>query len=154
VIDLQQNRLIQSGGQESLTVLVDGIAAQPFAHLLFGPVRGWIPTRMPTVPVGEGFDKRRALARARLCDGAEGRLVHDVDVVPVDQDRIKAVGRRAVCGRVLDGRHRFDRRVLHVPIVFANENHRQLPDDRKVERLMKGTDVGGAVAEETDGDLS
>ena len=44
-----------------------------------------------------------------------------------------------------------DRRVFHVKVVFADEDHRQLPDRGQVQGLVKRADVGGAVAEEADG---
>src|SRR5256885_8114630 len=55
---------------------------------------------------------------------------------------------------MLDGGDGCNRRVFHVLVVLAHENHRKLPDDGEVERLVEGPDVGRAVAEETDGDLS
>src|SRR5258708_140681 len=51
-------------------------------------------------------------------------------------------------------RYRADRRVLHVQVVLADEQHRQGPDGRDVERLVEGADIGGAVAEEGDGHLA
>src|SRR2546423_11351944 len=55
---------------------------------------------------------------------------------------------------MLDGGYRSYRRVLHVLVVLADEDHRQFPDDSQVERLVEGADVGGPVPEETDRDLS
>jgi hypothetical protein len=52
------------------------------------------------------------------------------------------------CGDIGNGR------VFHVEVVFAHEHHRQLPDSGKVECLMEGADVCGAVAEETDRDIA
>ncbi len=66
-------------------------------------------------------------ARARSI-AVRADLVHGVDVVAVDDDRLEAVGRRPVGGRVLDGGHRADRRVLHVLVVLAHEHDRRLPD--------------------------
>ena len=64
--------------------------------------------------------------------------------------RGKPVGRRAIRGRMLDRGHAADRRVFHVEIVLADEDHRQLPHRGEVQRLVEGADVGGAVAEEAD----
>ena len=53
-------------------------------------------------------------------------------------------------------RHRGDvgdRRVFHVEIVLADEDHRQLPHRREIQRLVKRADIGGAVAEEADRDV-
>src|SRR2546423_14293525 len=55
---------------------------------------------------------------------------------------------------MLDGGYRSYRRVLHVLVVLADEDHRQFPDDSRVERLWEGADVGGPVPEETYRDLS
>ena len=54
---------------------------------------------------------------------------------------------------MLHRRHVADRRVLHVEIVLADEDDRQLPDRREIERLVERADIGGAVAEETDRDV-
>ena len=51
---------------------------------------------------------------------------------------------------MLDRRHLADRGVFHVEIVLADEDHRQLPHRREVQRLVEGADIGGAVAEEAD----
>src|SRR5690606_40399260 len=80
-------------------------------------------------------------------------LIDDVDVVTVDQDRLEAVGARAIGGRVLDGRDLVDRRVFHVAVVLADEYDRQLPYDREVQRLVKRADIRRAVAEQADRDL-
>ncbi len=53
-------------------------------------------------------------------------------------------------------RHRGDvgdRRIFHVEIVLADEDHRQLPHHGEVQRLVEGADIGGAVAEEADRDV-
>ena len=87
-------------------------------------------------------------------DGRPRHLVHGVDVVAVDDDRLEAVGRRAVRGRVLHRGHVADRGVLHVLVVLADEDDRRLPDRGHVERLVEGADVRRAVAEEADRDLA
>ena len=76
-----------------------------------------------------------------------GAIDH-VGVVAVDHDLLEPIGRGAVAGRMLHRRHVADRRVLHVEIVLADEDHRQLPDRGEVQRLVERADVGGAVAEE------
>ena len=43
-----------------------------------------------------------------------------------------------------------DRRVFHVEIVLADEDHRQLPHRGEIQRFVEGADIGGAVAEEAD----
>ena len=54
---------------------------------------------------------------------------------------------------MLDRGHLADRRVFHVEIVLADEDHRQLPDRGEIQRLVEGADIGGAVAEEADRDV-
>ena len=51
---------------------------------------------------------------------------------------------------MLDRRDAADRRILHVEVVLAAEDHRQLPHRGEIQRLVEGADVGGAVAEEAD----
>jgi hypothetical protein len=43
-----------------------------------------------------------------------------------------------------------DRRIFHVEIVLADEDHRQLPHHGEIQRFVEGADIGGAVAEEAD----
>ena len=72
------------------------------------------------------------------------------DVVAVDRDVVDAVAGRALLERrrVLRGR----RRELGVPVVLAEEDHRQLPHRGEVDRLVEGAVRDRAVAEERDRD--
>ena len=108
---------------------------------------------MPEVTVGAGLDDRRAVARASPVRRRGDGVPHDHDVVAVDQLGRDAVRGGAVGGRVVHGGHRGDRRVLHVEVVLADEQHRESPHRGEVERLVEGADVGRPVAEEGDGDL-
>ena len=63
------------------------------------------------------------------------------------------VRRRARRRRILDRGDVADRRVFHVEVVLADEDDRQLPHRREVQRLVERADVGRAVAEERDRDL-
>jgi hypothetical protein len=53
----------------------------------------------------------------------------------------------------LHRRHLADRRVFHVEIVLADEDHRQLPDRGEIQRLVERADIGRAVAEEAHRDV-
>ena len=99
------------------------------------------------VAIGQGLDEGRAVAAPGAVDGPPGGLQHGVRVVPVDDDRLQAVGGGPVGRRPLDGRHLADRRVLHVPVVLAHEDHRRLPDHGEVQRFVERADVGRPVAE-------
>ena len=77
--------------------------------------------------------------------------IDHVGIIAIDDDPFQPIGRRAVGGGMLDGGHFADRRVLHVEIVLADEDHRQLPDRREIQRLVERPDIGRAVAEEADG---
>ena len=108
---------------------------------------------MAAVPVGQAFDQRGPLARARLVIGGLRGAIDHVGIVAVDHDALEPVGGGAVGGRL---RHRgdvADRRVFHVEIVLADEDHRQLPHRGEIERLVEGADIGGAVAEEAGRDV-
>ncbi len=100
--------------------------------------------------VGHALDERRPVACPRPRIGIAGGAVDDVGVVAVDDDPIQPVRRRTVRGRMLHRGHAPDRRVLHVKVVLADEDHGQLPHRREVQRLVEGADIGGAVAEEAD----
>ena len=54
---------------------------------------------------------------------------------------------------MLDSSHVVNRRVFHIEVVFADEHNRQLPDDSKIDRLMKRANVRCTVTEEAHGDL-
>ena len=103
--------------------------------------------------VGERLDDRRAAAGASPVRRRGDGVPHGDDVVAVDQLGRDAVRGRAVGGRVGHGGHRRDRRVLHVEVVLADEQHRESPHRGEVERLVERADVGRPVAEEGDGDL-
>ena len=103
--------------------------------------------------VGQALDQRRAAVRPRLVERLDRLAVDDVGVVAVDHNLRQAIGRRAVAGRA---RHRgdvADRRVFHVEVVLADEDHRQLPYHGEVQRLVERADVSGAIAEEADRDV-
>ena len=86
-------------------------------------------------------------------NGLRDRLADDDDVVAVDDAGGDVVGGRSVCCRVVDRGDGVDRRVLHVEVVLADEQDRQLPDRGEIERLVERPDVRRTVTEEGDGDL-
>ena len=101
-----------------------------------------------------GLDDRRAVAGAGPVRGRGDGVPHDQDVVAVDELGRDAGtpgrGRRPGWSAAVTER---DRRVLHVEVVLADEQDRQLPHRGEVERLVERADVGRPVAEEGDGDL-
>ncbi len=133
---------------EPLAIELDRIALLPLFQLALGPVFGRVGARVAAVPIGHAFDQRRPAARARLVVGGNGSAVDHVGVVAVDHDARQPVARGAVGGRMRHGRDVADRRIFHIEIVLAHEDHRQLPHRGEIERLVEGADVGGAVAEE------
>ena len=129
------------------------VAGHPLLDLRGRAVLRRVGAAVPEVPVGQRLDHGRPAAGPGPVDRLGHRVVHRDHVVAVDEHAGHAVGRGAVGGRVGDGGDRRDRGVLHVAVVLAHEEHRQLPDRGQVERLVEGADVGGAVAEERDRDL-
>ena len=108
---------------------------------------------MSAVPISQAFDQGRPAAGARLVIGGARGAIDDVGVVAVDDDARQPIGGGAVGRRM---RHRgdvADRRIFHVEIVLADEDHRQLPHCGEIQRLVEGADIGGAVAEEADRDV-
>jgi hypothetical protein len=69
---------------------------------------------MTAVPIGLGLDQARPATFARSCEHLGGRFVHELDVVTVDQYGFETIGTGPVGGRVLDGGHFADGRVLHI----------------------------------------
>src|SRR5262249_35384004 len=79
--------------------------------------------------------------------------INDVGVIAVDENWFEPVGRSSIRRRMLDRGDFADWRILHVEIVLAHEDDRQFPDRCEVQRFVEGTDIGGAVAEETYRDI-
>ena len=103
-------------------------------------------------PVGVGLDQRRPTAAPGNGDSVGDHRADRMDVVAVNHDRRQPVRRGLVSGRARGGDHRADRGVLHVLVVLADEQHRQLPDRREIDRLVERADVHRTVTEEADGD--
>ena len=135
---------------KALAIDHDRIALKPFLEFARGPVFGRVGARMAGMAIGQAFDERGTAALARLFERGERSPIDDVGIVAIDDDALKTVGRRAIACGMFHRRHVADRRVLHIKIVLADENDRQLPDGGEIERLVKSPDIGRAVAEETD----
>ena len=131
----------------------DRVVGEPRLDLLGRAVRAGVGAAVPAVAVRLRLDQRRPAARPGAFDGRPGGEVHGVGVVAVDDRRLQAVGRRPVGGGVADGGDLADRRVLHVQVVLAHEDRRQLVHGGEVERLVEGADVRRPVTEEGHGDL-
>ena len=137
-----QAAALQQGGQSR-----DRVVLAQIGHLVLGSIHLRVALEVAEVAVGLDFDQAGAFAAARAPDRRRHRLVHLDRVVVRHLDAGHAVGRGAV-GHPVDGRgaglgHR-DRPL----VVLADEDHRQLPQGRQVQRLMKGALVGRAFAEE------
>ena len=137
---------------------VDGerVVGLPGLDLARRPVLAGVGPRVAAVPVGQRLDQRRARRR----DGrARGRR-RARQVAPrrrrcrrrrPARARTPRRGPRPGAGTAVMSR---DRGVLHVEVVLADEDDRQLEHRGVVERLVEGADVGRAVAEEAHGDLA
>ncbi len=99
------------------------------------------------MPVGPCLDERRPATVPAEPIQASRAVVHRIRVVAVHQEALQPVCAGAICCRIRDGGHGPDRRVFHVHVVLADEDHGQLPDRREVERLMERADVRGPVTE-------
>ena len=99
--------------------------------------------RRATDPRRPGPDRRRAAAVA--CTASASLPSTRIDSRPYADARSAAGCSTAVTVA--------DRRVLHVEVVLADEDDRQLPDRGEVQRLVERADVRGPVAEEADRDL-
>ena len=135
-------------GCEALLHARDGVAVKPGLELVLGPGVAQVDAeRVLAVAVGHRLDQGRPLAGA----GAVYRLAqYEVDldaVVAVHGDAGDLVGGRAV--RDLgDGRGVPVGRGERVLVVLADEDYRQLPHRREVERFVEDALIRRAVAEE------
>ncbi len=102
-------------------------------------------------PVREAFQKRRSAAAPGLGEKASERLAHRHDVVPVDRLALEAE-RGDDVAHALDVRVGRARGELGEAVVLADEDHRQPPERREVDRLDEDPALDRAVAEEDDGD--
>ena len=132
---------------------IDRVMLEPALEFLGGAVLRRVGARVSIVAVRLGLDDRRAIPRPSARRGGGDGVTDDHDVVAVDDLCRDPVGRSPVGGGVVGGGDGCDRRVLHVKVVLAHEEDRQLPDRGHVERLVERADVGGAIAEEGHGDL-
>ena len=120
------------------------------------PLPGRADRPVPAARCGRAIDRsctraasgRRPRARATASFAA----IHLEHVVAVHHVARNGVALRA--HRDLDRGQVSRRRVIRRrPVILADEDHRQFPDRREVERLVEGALVGGAVAEEAGGDV-
>lgn len=133
---------------------VQRVVLEPAFDLLGRTVGRRVGTAVAEVPVGRGLQQGGPVScPGPPRQGGDGVPDRD-DVVAVDRLARDAVGGRPVGGGPGDRGDVGDRRVLHVQVVLADEEHRQLPYGGQVERLVEGSDVGRAVAEEGHRDLA
>src|SRR5262249_45397616 len=98
------------------------------------------------------LEERRPLAGTRARYRAARRLAHREDVVAVNGRRGHAI-RSGALDQALARRDRSEPSADAVVVVLAHEDDREPPRARHVHRLVKGTLVRGAVAEERGDDL-
>src|SRR6185369_4214984 len=105
VVDRVQRGFVDATCNEPRALGGDGVAGLPRLDLLVRPVLAGIGAGVAAVAVGDGLDERRALAGPGPRDHPPRPLVDRLDVVAVDDDRLKPVRGGAVRGRPRDGRH-------------------------------------------------
>src|SRR5262245_6234714 len=128
----------------------DGIALRhPFLLLCLRPVigAGDIANVMSVVTVGLELEESRALASPGTLDVLRRHGVDVTNVLAVDRLGGDPEG-LSPCDNVPRRRLR-EMRVLVVAVVFAREDHRQLPELREVQLLIKEALTESALAEET-----
>ena len=130
---------------------LDRVFALPLLDLLALAVDLGVGGRVAAVAVGEGLDQRRALLLAGEPDPLGDRLADGDHVHAVDPVSRHAVALRLL-GEVGLRRVALDRGAHPVEVVLDQEEDRQLPERRQVHRLAEVAGVGGAVAEDADGD--
>ena len=131
-----------------------GSRASQGVDLLLRTVFRRVGAGVAVMAIGLGFDQRRAVPRACFLTGRGGDTEDSSASVAVDDDRFQAVRRSAVGRRTPHRGDALDRGVFHVLVVLAHEDHRRLPHRGQADPLVERTNVGGAVAEKTDGDLA
>ena len=128
----------------------DRVAGQPFRDFVRRPVGTHVALVVSPVPVGLRLDQRRPLAGTCAAD----RLARDPQrlqyVVSVRDHAGHRVGIRAHRD-VLDRLVLVLAREFSVEVIFADVDGGEVPQRRKVERLVKRALVGRPVAEEGDG---
>ena len=134
--------------EQALVIHRDRVAVHPGFDLAGRSILAGVGPGMSAVAIGDGLDQSRSLPLPGVFDCGPGHDVDGVGVVAIDHDRLESVGRCAPGGRVANRGDEIDRRVLHVEIVLAHEDHRKVPDHCEVQGLVEGSDVGGAVTEE------
>ena len=108
---------------------------------------------MAAPAIGDVLHQRRTFPGARPFHRPADRGVDSVQIVAVRRLARHAIARRPV-GDARDGKGLAGRVGHGVLVVLTDEHYRQRPDGRHVERLVKWSAVGRAVAKETETDSS
>ena len=101
---------------------------------------------MAAQPIGPRFDKGWPVTAPGASDRRIGSAPHALDVVAIDGLRRDAEGGGSRHDRAR--RHGVGRREFTVAIVLADENDRQPPQRRNIERFQQYAAIGCPVAEE------
>ena len=128
----------------------DGAALFPFLDVFARPVREIAhPFGMSSRAVSATLDQGRPLARSCPANGLAGDFIDPQNVVAVELEPRHAVA----FGPVADTR--VPCRILEWHfggklIVFADEQHRQVPDAGQVQPFVKGAVIGRPISEKSD----
>jgi hypothetical protein len=134
-------------GQQFLLETADRVVLPPGLDFLLGAIQVAVALGMAAEPVRLALDQRRAAAAAGARDGGPRCGNHGGQIIAVDRHTWHRV-RRCAVGHVRHGHRAGDVHRHPVLVVLADEDDRQLPDRRHVERFVEGTFVRRAVAEE------
>src|SRR5207245_7002962 len=129
-----------------------GAARLPFFDLVLAAIAVGIRHRVAAVAIGDALEQARLVLLAGLGDQLVGDAAHGEHVHAVDAFAGHIVGTRLL-PYLGDGRGPVDRGAHAIEVVDADEDDRQVPELGHVQRFVKGSDVGRAVAKDAHHDF-
>src|SRR5246127_938598 len=108
---------------------------------------------MAAQAMGKALDEAGSFSLARFFNGFVRGLAHRQEIIAIYGGSGNGIC-LGVLGEPFNFRMSRQRRKFGIAVVLADEDDRQVPQTRDVQRFVKSTRLAGTIAEEDAGDLS